>query len=168
MNILSHFLPKGTWTEYRISWFMNDAPEYAKYSPPLNGIYHLWACCAQFPPPQEFTHTEWVDYIFSLSGIQVPERYIQVQVVGGDLNPIRKISSVGKSSIRKKRMEARIRKKDPLFAEEFIEKAIQAKPEYFDPDFIENEDKEFEERMEKWDKDEMQRFINNSILREDL
>lgn len=43
----------------------------------------------------------------------------------------RRLSQQSKASIRQKRLEARVEKKAPLFAEQFIAEAIQKKPEYY-------------------------------------
>ena len=45
--------------------------------------------------------------------------------------PARRLSDEAKFSIRRKRLEARIRKKYPLFAESMIADAIQRKPDYY-------------------------------------
>jgi hypothetical protein len=48
-----------------------------------------------------------------------------------DTKPTRALSLKAKQSIRRKRLETRIRAKYPLFADEMIAQALAAKPEYY-------------------------------------
>lgn len=48
-----------------------------------------------------------------------------------DTKPARQLSLASKQSIRRKRLEARIRAKYPLFADAMIAEALAAKPDYY-------------------------------------
>lgn len=66
------------------------------------------------------------------------------------------------ASNRLRLMKARIRKKDPLFADQFIKKQIASKPDYYDPAAI---TKEIEERKvwhKQWEKDALESWVTNT------
>jgi hypothetical protein len=64
---------------------------------------------------------------FQAKGIYSYSLYVDYH----DLKPTRELSLASKQSIRRKRLEARIKANYPLFAEDMIREAIAAKPEYY-------------------------------------
>lgn len=102
-------------------WYM---PRDYKNNAPPDGRYVLWSCCIPWPCEnyEEFQPPKKEHYVFSL-------RF-------GSTKKKRRVSPEGKASIRLKRLQARINKKYPLFAEQALKKAIDKKPDYFNPEKI--------------------------------
>lgn len=101
-------------------------------------------------------------------GARTPEDLASLHVLGSGYwitcravcEAIKPMSNETKASIRQKRLESRIRKKYPLFAEQLIAEAIQRKPKYY----LEGVSKEDEarEQMLKAEDEEHRRLIANA------
>ncbi len=151
----SAFLPEGKYRELRMEW-------YTQYIIPDSGIRCLWACCIPVPISEEAEKKVWE----AAPKVAKGSGYVHVHVVGGTIIPRRKVSPEGRSSIRQKRMEARIRKKDPLFADQFIEKKLKSNAEYFCPEAIAKADILHEKRMLLLYKKKFVKFVKESVVKE--
>ena len=151
----SHFLPNQTYANLMISW----GNPYT--SPPDGAPRHLWACSVPWPVPG-MTNKELLDYGFSMAP-EVPHDCGYAHCIGFEtIKPRRRMSPEGKASIRRKRMEARIWKRDPLFAEQFI--AEQLKRPYFDPEKIAQYDKARRKKIEEYRREIFESFVKDSIV----
>jgi len=104
---------------------------------PPGGRFVVWACCIEWPS---------VDYKCLYPS--PPEGYVACITVE-TTKKSKRFSADGKALIRKKRLAQRIQKKCPLFANQAFEKSLIAKPDYFDPQAIAEQDAEFEKKMAK-------------------
>lgn len=102
---------------------------------PQGGRFIIWACCVEWP---------FKDYASLYPSI--PKGYCSCIDFKTKKKP-RKFSAQAKASIRKKRLAERVQKKMPLFAAQAIERSIDKKPDYFDPQFIAGQDILFEEEL---------------------
>ncbi len=119
------------------------------YPSPPDGRYIVWSCCVPWPcAGYEDLVPAWAralpDYMVFLSFDRA--------------KPRRRYSAEAKAKIRRQRLEARVQKKAPLFAEQLISEALAKKPDYFSPDGIREEDKKHAERMARLDEWEAMKF----------
>lgn len=150
----SHFLGDKRRVTISYGWL-------GRYISPPHGIYYLWAVSMSRSPG-------WID--------ELNEIYPQRKVFGyccnvaiEDDEPKRKVSPEGKASIRKKRLEARVKKRKnkaqlPLFPEfenAEVEKKIAEKPEYFSPESIRQEDIRFEKEMAEYVGDRRDKYVED-------
>lgn len=110
----------------------------------------LWAVCVPWPWPFE------KENFFKLYPNEWPDGYF-MSWQPGDIKKPKRWSPDAVAKNRRKRMEERIRRKDPLFADQFIKAQLSKKPEYYDPDAIKKEKKQHHKYMAE---------IDESILNE--
>ena len=126
---------------------------HSPYTEPPNGLPRiLWAC--SIPWPCDFDE----DKLFPPD---VPPGYMHYYQ-HFDLKPHRYWSPESKAKNRIKRMKERVRKKDPLFADQFISKKIANNPDYYDPVKIAEETKRHAAMMAQLEEQEMAEFLEEA------
>jgi hypothetical protein len=147
----SHFLGEEmVYVSAAYEWFN-------PYIPPPHGIRHMWAASLQQIPGWQ----EYLDGIFpykKIFGYSLGSKVVSMV-------PRKKMSPEGKASIRKKRLEKRVKKRKnekqlplfPAFEDMQVEKKISEKPEYYSPEGIkeagERHDAEIKYLEEKIERD---------------
>lgn len=76
-----------------------------------------------------------------------------------DIKPRKHWTPERMATNRLRLMKNRIRKKDPLFADQFIKKQIASKPDYYDPAAIANEIEERKAWHAQWEKDVLESWV---------
>ena len=145
---MSHFLETKQYVVYTIQW-SNPHTE-----PPAGMPKYLWGC--SMPQERHFEIRENLEKIVPAC----PPGYGH-HVNFGDIKIKRKVSPEGKAKIRKDRMIKRVQKKDPLFAEQIIDKEL--KRGYFNPYQIALDDKEKKQLFDKYFKEMDKTFIEKSV-----
>ena len=151
---MSAFLPSGTYAEISVSWTN-------PYTTPASGIRYLWACCTPWPEAADGMRTVELEEWVTQHAPEAPYGYTLTMCF--DKLERRRFSPEAKASIRKSRMVARIMKKDPLFADQFI--AEQLKRPYFDPAQIAEDDKVHAAKMARLEEKYHNEFVEQSVVK---
>lgn len=114
------FLPDSKYAILSMQWYL---PRGYNKCPP-DGRYILWSCCVPWP-------CDNYDELY-------PERLKNYShcLSFGSTKIKRRFTPEAKANIRKQRLEARVNRKMPLFAETAIQKKITENQDYFDPEKI--------------------------------
>lgn len=147
----SHFLgPELTLCTVSVEWYIpKDMSEIVGRTPPGNR-YILWAMT--IPWPCDFDYMALVP--------DCPDRYYNVYLVHSDIRPKRTFSPEAKARIRMRKMQQRIKKREPLFYEEMVNRAIAEKPEYYSADGIRKHDERHRKHLRLLDEKVTGRWRN--------
>jgi len=153
----SAFLPNDKYILVSVSW---SNP----YTEPSLGFKHLWAACI----PQDVSrdgmpHHEIIKYL-RIYAENKPYGY-SLCLDFLDIKNRKRISHEARANMRRKKLADRIMKKDPLFFDHFLNKAIAEKPEYYDQDDIKIEIEKRELEIEEYFEQRNMKFINSSICK---